>query len=97
MKKLLFILFGLCVFAQPLIAQKGEMRLVPTAKPSIYKLYYSADISSDIKVTVRSSANESVFTRKIKDKNGFILPIDFSGFHSHYLHIVAIWRHSLVL
>lgn len=65
-----------------LFAQKGEMKIVPTADPSIFKLYFSADISSDIKVNVRDKSRNSVFNRKIKDKKGFILPIDFSGFES---------------
>ncbi|MGB3465506.1 MAG: hypothetical protein WBA74_09550 [Cyclobacteriaceae bacterium] len=80
MKKIICTLTVFLLITIPLLAQTGEMRVVPTAKPSVFKLYYTADIESDIKITVRNSGNESVFTRKIKNKKGFILPIDFSEF-----------------
>jgi len=61
-------------------AQKGEMKIVPTADPNTFKLYYVADIVSDVRVDIKNTDKESVFKRNIKDKKGFILPIDFTEF-----------------
>ena len=60
--------------------QSGEMKLVQTADQNIYKLYFSSDLASDIKISIRNQEKKTVFTRKIKEKKGFILPIDFSDF-----------------
>ena len=75
------ILFSL-LLSPVLYVQNGEMKLVQTADQNVYKLYFSSDIASDVKVSVRNKAKKTVFTRKIKDKKGFILPIDFSEFTS---------------
>ncbi|MEL6557206.1 MAG: hypothetical protein AAFQ94_03415 [Bacteroidota bacterium] len=75
------ILFSL-LLSPVLYGQNGEMKLVQTADQNVYKLYFSSDIASDVKVSVRNQAKKTVFTRKIKDKKGFILPIDFSEFTS---------------
>ena len=65
-----------------LFGQNGEMKVIPTADPGTYKLYFSADLASDIKINVRNKSKKSVFSRKIKDEKGFILPINFSDFES---------------
>ncbi len=82
MNKIFITTFLAILFSSSLYGQKGEMKLVQTADQSIYKLYFSADLASDIKVTVRDKSRKPVFTRKIKDKKGFILPIDFDSFKS---------------
>lgn len=75
------ILFSL-LLSPVLYGQNGEMKLVQTADQNVYKLYFSSDLASDIKVSVRDQSKKTVFTRKIKDKKGFILPIDFSNFET---------------
>lgn len=74
---LLLLTFG---FIFPAIAQQGEMKIVPTADQETYKLYYSCDVISDITIKIKDENKESVYSRKIKDKKGFILPIDFGEF-----------------
>ena len=58
------------------------MKIVPTADQETYKLYYGCDVVSDISIKVKDENKETVYTRKIKDKKGFILPINFAEFGS---------------
>ncbi|MEL7145403.1 MAG: hypothetical protein AAFO69_03475, partial [Bacteroidota bacterium] len=80
MTKTTFLIGCLLLLIWPVFAQQGQMKIVPTADQETYKLYYGCDVVSDISINVKDKNRESVFTRKIKDKKGFILPIDFSDF-----------------
>jgi hypothetical protein len=74
---LLLICFSLGAFSQG-----GEMKLVPQKNSDNYKVYFQADIKSNVEVIVKNEKEKVVHSLKFKDKDGFILPIDFSKFES---------------
>ncbi len=80
MKNLLLLVIFL--IATSAIGQSGEMKVVPQKNSDNFKIYFQADMSSSIVVEVRDARDKVVQSLKFKDKDGFILPLDFSEYNS---------------
>jgi hypothetical protein len=46
---------------------------------SLFKLYYTAYLVTDVKVTILNSSGKTVFAEKFKKTDGFIRPYNFEG------------------
>lgn len=86
MKKICFalvgVLFSTLVFAygtdEPTLSN-SSVAITRTHGSSLFKVYYSADMKGDVKISIRDKNGISVFSERIKNTNGFIRPYNFEG------------------
>jgi hypothetical protein len=86
MKKisLLFVgvLFCTLVFANGTddpSASTSSVAVTNATGSSLFKLYYTANVADDVKVSIISSKGKVVFSETIKKIKGFIRPYNFNG------------------
>jgi len=84
MKKISFalvgVLFSTLVFAngtdEPSIA-KASVAVSNSAGSSLFKVFYQADLKSDVKISILDKSGNLIFTEKIKSTDGFLRPYNF--------------------
>jgi hypothetical protein len=87
MKKisLLFVgvLFCTLVFAngtdEPIAPTSSSVAVTNLSGSSLFKLYYSAYMAGDVRVTILNQSEKIVFTEKMRKTDGFIRPYNFEG------------------
>lgn len=83
MKKisLLFVgvLFCTLVFATGTDEPTSSVVVTNSSGSSLFKLYYTAYMAGDVKVSIFNHAGKLVFTEKLKRTDGFIRPYNFEG------------------
>jgi hypothetical protein len=87
MKKisLLFVgvLFCTGVFAkgtdEPIAPSASSVAVTNLSGSSLFKLYYTAYMAGDVRVTIINHSGKVVFTEKLKKTDGFIRPYNFEG------------------
>ncbi len=80
MKKLVLIII---LFTPSIIkAQNAAMQMVPVKNSDSYKMYYESEAKWNLEISIVNEKGKKVEEFKLKDKNGFILPIDFGKYGS---------------
>jgi hypothetical protein len=84
MKKISFalvgVLFSTLLFAngtdEPAIA-KASVAVSNAAGSSLFKVFYQADLKSDVKISILDKSGNLIFSEKIKSTDGFLRPYNF--------------------
>jgi len=60
-------------------ASTSSVAVTNSTGSSLFKLYYTANVAGDVKVSIVSSKGKVVFSETIKKIKGFIRPYNFNG------------------
>ncbi len=80
MKKILLLVFVIVTIQAA--AQNADMQVVPVKNEDTFKVFYKSEIKWDLKLAVLNEAGKREIEYDLENKDGFILPIDFSKLKS---------------
>jgi|GEM_PF-3333463 len=61
------------------LLQVGEMAVLPTKDPEVFRLIYKGDMSWNVVVTLLDENNNVKFEREVKDSDSFLMPLNLGG------------------